>query len=576
MKKIAVITGFGGINSAGRSSGFQGFKRLVIDALPQNQQLDTLNSLAQLMGLEQHQELSSPTSLAWKQHILTHSLVRGWDNIDWDANAIPFHESFTDDTGTPCWRLSHKRLSVQSAGQLPQGFNPATTYKSLHHPRGLQMAIYGISDALGQLGVDWQQLSQQVNPDQISVYAGSAMAQLDSQGHGGMLQAALLGKRVSAKQCALGLGEMTADFINAYVLGNVGNTGSMTGACASFLYNLKLAVQDIESGRARIAIVGASEAPLRPEVIDGYNSMTALANEQNLRNLDNLNDEHTPDYQRASRPFGQNVGFTLAESAQFIILTDSDLALEQGLTIYAGVGEVFAQADGFKKSIANPGIGNYFTLAKAMASAKRLLGEDALQHSYVHAHGSSTPGNRTTESEIFSQLATTFNIQNWDITAVKAHLGHSIGCAAGDQIINALGTWQYGIIPGITTTQKIADDVHTESLNFLLTHKKISSDEKQLTFINAKGFGGNNASAFLISPNKTQELLQQQVSAEAWQSYLKRNAAVAINAKLWDEQTTAGLTQPIYHFGEQVLQPSDLTLSSSSIQITGWPHAIAL
>lgn len=572
MNKFPVIVGFGGINSAGRSSGFHAFKRMVMDALPEHEQLTTLNALAQLMGLP----LKSNIEPDWQQQILNGTLVRGWDNIDWDANAVPFHQPFTDDNGVPCWRLSHRRLAVQSAGQLPKGFNPANTYKSLHHPRGLQMAIYGISDALGQLGVDWHVLRQQVAPDQISVYAGSAMAQLDSSGHGGMLQAALLGKRASAKQCALGLGEMTADFINAYVLGNVGNTGSMAGACASFLYNLKLAHQDITSGRAHIAIVGGSEAPLVPEVIDGYTSMTALASEQNLRALDGLSETETPDYRRASRPFGDNAGFSIAESAQFIILTDSEFAIEQGLTIYAGVGEVFAQADGYKKSISNPGVGNYFTLAKAMASAQRLLGKPALQDSFVQAHGSSTAGNRITESEIFSRLAQVFAIENWDICAIKTYLGHSIGSAAGDQIMATLGSWQYGVLPGMIHTSKLAEDVHSQGLNFLLAHKEITAQEKQLAFINAKGFGGNNASTYLISRQKTRALIQQQVGQQVWQKYLIKNQPVQQATQAWDEQTTAGLTQPVYHFGEQVLGPQQLDITDKSISIDGWQQAVAL
>ena len=572
MEKIAVIAGFGGINSAGRSSGFHSYKRLVLETLSEEDQLSTLNSLAQLMGLSQKNTIEPD----WKEHIIQGTLVRGWDNIGWDANAVPFHEAFTDEHGTPCWRLTHRRFPVQSGGQLPKGFDPATTYKSLHHPRGLQMAIYAMSDALGQLGIDWQTLSRHVNPDQISVYAGAAMGQQDQPGHGGMLQAPYLGKRTSAKQCALGLAEMTADFVNAYVLGNVGNTGAMVGACASFLYNLRLGLQDIQSGRARIAIVGNSEAPLHPEVVEGYNSMTALANEQNLRTLDNLGPDEQPDYRRASRPFGKNIGFTIAESAQFLVLTDSEFALEHGLTIYGAVGDVVAQADGFKKSISNPGIGNYFTLAKMMASAARTLGKDALQHSYVHAHGSSTPGNRTTESEIFSKLAAAFEIPQWDVTAVKAFLGHSIGSAGGDQIINALGSWVYGVIPGITTVDQLAEDVHQTQLNFLLQHKKVAPEEKHLAFINAKGFGGNNASAYLISPHKTKLLIQQGCDAETWNQYLLKNQAIQTQAQQWDHDSSAGLTAPVYHFGQAVLEPEDLTISATEIKIKGWDKAIPL
>ena len=72
---------------------------------------------------------------------------------------------------------------------------------------------------------------------------------------------------------------MPADFVNAYILGSVGHTGAIVGACASFLYNLRAAVEDIVGGKCRVAVVGNAEAPILPEIIDGYATMGALASE---------------------------------------------------------------------------------------------------------------------------------------------------------------------------------------------------------------------------------------------------------------------------------------------------------
>ena len=71
-----------------------------------------------------------------------------------------------------------------------------------------------------------------------------------------MMRAPALGHRTTSKQCPLGLGEMTADFINAYVLRSAGSTGGMLGACATFLYNLERGVHAIRQGRARLVVVG--------------------------------------------------------------------------------------------------------------------------------------------------------------------------------------------------------------------------------------------------------------------------------------------------------------------------------
>ena len=326
------------------------------------------------------------------------------------------------------------------------------------------------------------------------------MGQLDFNGSGGMLQSALLGKRVSAKNCPLGLAEMTADFVNAYILGSVGATGANVGACATFLYNLRQGISDIRSGQCRVAVIGSSEAPITPEVIEGYRTMGALAEDEALCKLDGITTGR-PNHSRACRPFADNCGFTLAEASQFVILFDDELALELGAQIHGSVADVYVNADGFKKSIPGPGIGNYLTVGKAMGVVRAILGEDALtRQTYMQAHGTGTPQNRVTESHIFSELAGAYGIERWPVTAIKAYVGHSLACASGDQIIASLGFWQDGILPGIKTTERIAEDVHQANLDFLLDHSVMAPSDMKAAFINSKGFGGNNATAAILSP----------------------------------------------------------------------------
>ncbi|MGC3039611.1 beta-ketoacyl synthase, partial [Pseudomonas aeruginosa] len=71
------------------------------------------------------------------------------------------------------------------------------------------------------------------------VFSGSIMSQLDDIGFGGLMQSRLTGHRDSAKLLPLGFNSMPTDFINAYELGSVFMTGSITGACATFLFNLQ-------------------------------------------------------------------------------------------------------------------------------------------------------------------------------------------------------------------------------------------------------------------------------------------------------------------------------------------------
>ena len=316
---------------------------------------------------------------------------------------------------------SYYELVAKSAGELPTGFNPSDHYNSRFHPRGLQMALLGASDAIYSLGIPWDKIANSVQPDEVGVYSSSVLSQMCDEGFGGLLQSRLKGNRTTAKQLPLGLNSMPADFINAYVLGSVGHTEAITGACASFLYVLQAAVRDIRSGRRRVAILGNAEAGVTPEIMEGFANMSALASEENLCKLDGTK---TADWRRASRPFGDNCGFTLSEATQYIVLMDDALAMELGADIHGAVPDVFINADGVKKSISAPGVGNYISFSKAVATAISIVGAETVQkHSFVHAHGSSTPANRTTESELIDRVAEAFDIDEWPVTAIKAYVG---------------------------------------------------------------------------------------------------------------------------------------------------------
>lgn len=596
MSALPVVTAIGGINAAGRSSCQQAFRRLVIDALDSQQRHHTLKHLAALTGLDQQQALLDatlvrrlegnlfnasevPANMAARLDTDASLTVRNMDLPDplpagWQVKPISrTHSEVRVAAGCQVFMPAPHRARVQAAGQLPTGFDPAALYPSRNHPRGLQMAIYGASDALGMLGIDWQQVRQAVAPEQVAVYASAAMSQLDDAGLGGMLKSPAYGKRITSKQCPLGLGEMPADFINAYVLGSVGRTGGMLGACASFLYNLSLGVHDIRSGRARVALVGTAEAPLVPEVMEGYRAMGALAEDDDLLKLDPGATQ--PDWRRACRPFAHNCGFTLAESAQFVVLMDDALALELGADIMASVPDVFVHADGTKKSISAPGIGNYITLGRAMALARQLVGEDTLRrHSFMSAHGTGTPQNRTTESHVLNELAAAFSIDAWPVCAVKAYLGHSLASASGDQMMAALGTFDSGLLPGISTISALAPDLHRSHLDFALQHKQLESPA--VAFLNSKGFGGNNATALMLSPAQSLSLLRARHGNTVIDTWQNKHQQVLEQRKHYDSECLANRARPVYRFAENVLGGEDLAISADRISVPGWNDAVTL
>jgi acetoacetyl-[acyl-carrier protein] synthase len=602
MKPLAVIAGIGGINAAGRSSSHRGYLRTVIDVLDDTLADETVRSLAGLMGR------AGPIDAEQRRWVLEHTLVRGLEAsildpraVDWNCRArlLPGHGpvSFVvAQRDLPAnlpegWRVSEdvagrvrvdipvdadillpvtRALEVSAAGQLPAGFDPKALYPGRGHPRALQIALFAANDALGSLGIAWDRVMQHVPPDRVSVYAGSAMGQLDQEGNGGLLSSRHRGLRPTSRQVPLGLAEMPADFVNAYVLGSVGQTGHNMGACATFLYNLRHAMFDIQSGRSRVALAGGAEAPLCADVIEGLATMGALGTDKALLELDRHRNATEPDLRRACRPFGENCGFTIAEGGQFVVLLDDALAIELGAQVMGAVTDVQVHADGYKKSISSPGVGNYITFAKAVARATRELGEESVRRrSFVQAHGTGTPHNRTTESQLLSGVARAFGIEDWPVAAIKCFVGHTMAAAGGDQLASSLGVFAHGILPGITTIDGVAADVEQAGLRISPRPLHRSPEDWDAAFLNAKGFGGNNATATVVSPGVASRWLEERHGAGALAEWRKRNESTVEAAAEWDRSLTEGTAQIVYRFDHQVRSEEHVRIEDGRMYIEG-------
>ena len=628
MARLPVIVGFGGINSAGRTSSHQAYRRIVLDLLPASIQQDVLLDLATITNAAEYKNglwhTDSGEALdagalidSIGESLLARTLIRRIHPSLFDVDQVVVHKTSTLSAGHDSeklsftiktrslpnnrptnWQVSEisdslsevvvdgnletfikdtRALSVKAAGQLPTGFDPSKLYQSRNHPRGLQMTVYGASDAIRSSGIDWETIRSHVAPDQMAVYAANSIGQMDDLGFGGMLKSALMGKRTTSKHLPLGYAQMPADFVNAYILGSVGNIGTAIGACATYFFNLEKAVDGIKSGKFRVAMVGGSDAPITPEIIEGFRTMGALAEDTALLALDQLENQAEPDHRRSCRPFAQNCGFTIGESSQWTLLMDDELAIELGAQIFGAVPAVFSYADGHKKSISAPGIGNYLTMSKAMAYLQNIIGNDGLtQRTFIQAHGTSTPQNRVTESHVLSKAAASFGATAMPVTAMKAFLGHSQGTAGGDQLHLSLGVWKDGILPGITTSQELADDVYQEGLSFQLKHQMYGKEYFDAALLNSKGFGGNNATAVLLSPQQVMTMLSKRYSQAQMDSYQEKNLLVTAEAESYNQAMIRGESLPIYKFGFNVLGGEELEITDKRISLPGYDLSVDL
>ena len=542
-KKLPVICSIGGINSAGRTSNEMSYKRMVFNNLDSELKKEVITDLDSISDVERS-----------KEEILRGTLVRQLNKKLYDPDG-----------------LITEIMGVNAAAQLPDNFDISKLYNSRQHPKGIQMTIFGVSDLLGNFGIDWEnELKPLIDPNRLAVFSGPAIGQLDYDGMGGLMQSRLKESRSTSKNLSMSLIEMSADFINAYILGSIGKTGMVAGACATYLYNMSAALNLLKNNDIDIAIVGSSEAPIVPEVTDGFLATTGIADDKKILAMQERNGEgNNIDLTKACRPFGDNCGLILGESAQFSIVTTLDFAIEIGADILCAVPEIFINADGIKKSISSPGIGNYITMAQAFSKSKKDITE--LKNSLIIAHGTGTFQNRSTESDVISKTANSLKVKDLLVTGLKGYIGHSMGPAGGDGLLAAIGIWQNGIIPGLETTPKLADDVSTEGLDFCLSNREIDPQDLDTAYINAKGFGGNNGTAPIYSPYIVKKIINKIYPKKDLKKYHQKLEKTQDNKIKYNQKALKGNYDLIYRFNEKVLNPEeDLSISESSIKLKGY------
>ena len=562
-KPIPCLVGFGGLTPAGRGSHNLSYSRMIYDLESDQNKFNYLKSVLTLCGLIDETTEATEIEqliLSKENEVLENTLMR---KLDYEF----FRNTF--------WSYDYE-MPANACGQLPFRLDPVTHYASRQHPKALGMSIVGFTDAMSDAGFDLRKEIDTYGRDKVGCFAGCAVMNMDRYSGDGLFASYPMGKRASSKHISFTLPEMTADFINAYVTGSLGITGHFIGACATSLYNLNAGVELIKSGKSELVIVGAAEAILGPPAYIGFSAMGAMATDERMTNLQQLLGEGEDlDYTKFCRRFGDNMGMVCGESAGFAILMSDRLALEVGANIRGCFLNVNINADGNKKSISGPGAGNYFSVGKTFKDIETVFGSKTLQEkSCFLAHGTGTPLNRITESHIVSTFAKEFGIENLPVTSVKSKLGHTMGTAGMDQIWCGLGALESQKLTGICTIPKLADDVFKDNLDFFLENKEFNS-QKDIAFLNSKGFGGNNATSALISSNLTEELLQRRFTdkeLKAWKK--KREATLKLREKNFELAVNSDI-EPIYEFDKDVLDLTDLEISKKNIKTkTGFNYAL--
>ena len=120
-------------------------------------------------------------------------------------------------------------------------------------------------------------------------------------------------------------------------------------------------------------------------------------------------------------------------------------------------------------------------------------------------------------------------------------------------------------MPGIGSIDKLADDVVTDRLSFAL--RDVETGDCTYALVNSKGFGGNNATATVLSPGVSRALLEKRHSAGAISSWQHANEAVEQSRNDIESARLCGDWQQMYRFNDGVLSDEDIRVESGQLVI---------
>ena len=265
----------------------------------------------------------------------------------------------------------------------------------------------------------------------------------------------------------------------AQALGLGGGTRTLDAACASSLYALKLACDELHAGRVDAMLAGGVSRPDSLYTQMGFAQLRALATTGRC----------TPFDAAAS-------GLIVGEGAGVFVLKRLSDALRDGDEIHAlirGIG-LSNDLDGNLLSPASEGQLRALRLAYAAA------GWEPESVEFIECHATGTPVGDAVE---FSSLNQLWSDRPWQpgqctLGAVKANVGHLLTGAGAAGLLKVLLSLRHNTLPPVANFQRPSDKIPLAQSPFrALTQsqpwEKRTDGRPRRAAINGFGFGGINA-----------------------------------------------------------------------------------
>lgn len=245
---------------------------------------------------------------------------------------------------------------------------------------------------------------------------------------------------------------------------------SVSSNCCTGIDAIQVASSLIATSRAKIALAGACDTPIFPQIFDSFCTLGALTKRDDAP-------------QKASRPYDQRRdGLVLAEGGATLILEDLEFALARGAHIYA---EVLGYGAASEAAGMRAGDQSGQVMAHAICAAIKSADLRPGDIDYINAHGSSLPDFDIVDSNAFKH-ALGAHAYRVPITSIKSMIGQPVSAAGVLQSAAACLSIQHQLVPP-TINQEFPDPQC--DLDYVPNMSRVARVRHVL--INGHSFGGS-------------------------------------------------------------------------------------
>jgi act minimal PKS ketosynthase (KS/KS alpha) len=217
----------------------------------------------------------------------------------------------------------------------------------------------------------------------------------------------------------------------AWAAGAEGPVSLISTGCTAGLDAVGAGWNLIRSGRADVAVAGATDAPISPITAACFDAIKATS-------------PNNEDPAHASRPFdAHRDGFVLGEGAAVLVLEDLDAAHRRGAHIYAEIAGFASRSNAYHMTGLKP---DGREMAEAIGQAMTLARLDPADIDYINAHGSGTRQNDRHETAAFKR-ALGSRAYEVPVNSIKSMIGHSLGAIGSIEVAACALAIEHQVVP---------------------------------------------------------------------------------------------------------------------------------